>query len=89
MERLQINGAEYTISFPVRNHNNHLVYYLIFATSGPNSYDCFKKLKEALNRASVETEGLRFSGYKVRLVYYQKQIMLSVVIYQLSQLLTL
>ena len=81
MDQLQINGAEYAISFPVRNDTNHLVYYLIFATSGPHSYDCFKKLKEALNRASVETEELKFSGYKVRLVYFRKQrILLSIVI---------
>ena len=74
MEQLEANGAEYTISFPVINSSNKLVYYLIFASSGPHSYDCFKKLKEALNRASVETEGLRFSGYKVRLVYFQRGI---------------
>ena len=66
MDCLQQNGAEFTISFPVINSRNHVVYYLIFATSGERSYDCFKKVKEALNRASTETGELRFSGYKVR-----------------------
>ena len=73
MEQLKENGAEYTISFPVTKDNNHLVYYLIFATSGPHSYGCVKKFKEALNRASVETEGLGFSAYKIRLVFFHSK----------------
>ena len=73
MKQLENNGADYTISFPVIKDNNHLVYYLVFAASGPHSYGCFKKMKEALNRASVETEGLRFSAYKIRFEYFHNK----------------
>ena len=60
MDCLEQNGAEFTISFPVRDKRNQVIYYLIFATSGENSYKCFKELKEALNRASTETNGLKY-----------------------------
>ena len=61
--QLKERGAEFTLSFAMKDKGNQLKYYLIFAT---NELRILEKAKEALNRVTQESHSFEFSAYYVR-----------------------
>ncbi len=61
--QLKNKGADFTLSFAMRDEKNKLKYYMIFAT---NDLTILSKAKEALNRVTQGPEMLTFSAYFIR-----------------------